>query len=84
MGNYWKWLGGDLEDRFFMETAGGGSFGPHHSFRGPTWMNAQSIAKNIEMLYKNKKSRTSFSQILSTKDYGNEDEILKFYEMIKN
>ena len=47
-------------------------------------MNAQSIAKNIEMLYKNKKSRTLFSQILSTKDYGNEDEILKFYEMIKN
>ena len=47
-------------------------------------MTSVSIAKNIEILYNDKALKNSFSKKLSSNDYGNEDEILKFYEIINN
>lgn len=47
-------------------------------------MNPESIAKNIEILYNDIDKQKLFTNNLKSKDYGNEYEISKFYQIINN
>lgn len=46
-------------------------------------MNAEAIALEIEHLIKDKSTLKSIQQYLMNHDYGNQNEIIKYYELFE-